>query len=158
MNQPASGPRSRRDIVAGTIFVAIAAAFAAEALTHPIGSALRMGPAFIPLVLAGLLATFGLGVIASGLARPAPRADLPDVPWRAIVLISVAIVIFGAFGRQLGLVPVVFACATVIALSSARNGILAALLIGALLSGLTFVVFKLGLGISLPTFGPLFTR
>ena len=147
--------RSPRDVAAGAIVLVIAAAFAWDATTYDMGQLIRMGAGFIPLALAIMLGALAVGV---ALARSDPGGhDLArPVPWRGIVLVSFALILFGAYGRSLGLVPVVFLASFVTALGSRRNSILAALSIAAALSGLCFVVFKLALGIALPSVGPAF--
>ncbi len=65
--------------------------------------------------------------------------------------------IFGEFGSLLGLVPVVFIGTAIVALASAKNSIVSSLTIAVCMSALCWLVFKVGLGITLPTFGPLLT-
>ncbi|WP_102961230.1 tripartite tricarboxylate transporter TctB family protein [Mangrovicella endophytica] len=144
-----------RDVLAGLIFLAIAIAFGWEATNYELGRALRMGAGFIPLTLSALLGILGAIVVAAGLRREG-ETEVGPVPWRGILLVSIALILFGAYGRSLGLVPVVFLCSAVTALASARNTVLSALAIAAALSALCWLVFKLGLGVSLPTVGPLF--
>ncbi|WP_158873926.1 tripartite tricarboxylate transporter TctB family protein [Antarcticirhabdus aurantiaca] len=148
--------RSRRDVLAGLIFLVIAIAFAWEATHYDMGRTIRMGPGFIPLTLAVLLGVFGAAVAVTGFRNKHDTAEAGPVSWRGIVLVCVSLVIFGAYGRQLGIVPVVFLCVFIVALASVKNTILSALAIAAALSALCWLVFKLGLGMSLPTIGPAF--
>ncbi|KQT56901.1 MULTISPECIES: tripartite tricarboxylate transporter TctB family protein [unclassified Aureimonas] len=154
--QTTSGVTSRRDVFAGLIFVAFAAGFGWEASNYDMGRAIRMGPGFIPMTLAILLAVFGLMIIVSGLKKD-ERIERTPVPWKGIVLILAALVIFGEFGSLLGLVPVVFVGTAIVALASAKNSVVSALTIAASMAALCWLVFKVGLGITLPTFGPLLT-
>jgi hypothetical protein len=147
--------RSRRDIIAGAIFIAIAAGFAIEGLNYPLGTPLRMGPGFMPVFLAGILAVLGLVTLVMGLRRSEMIVPTP-VAWRGMALIVAALIIFGAFARQLGLVPAVFICAFLTALASRNNNIVSALLIAAAMSALCWLIFEVGLGVTLPTFGTLF--
>lgn len=147
--------RSYRDITAGLIFLALAIAFGWESTNYEMGRAIRMGPGFIPLALAVMLGALGLAVALTGLRQHGEGEGGP-IPWRGIALLGVALIIFGAFGRSLGLVPVVFICSFVTALASIRNTLASALGISATLAVLCWVVFKLGLGISLSTIGPVF--
>ena len=147
--------RSRRDLVAGAIFLGIAAAFAWEATSYDMGRLIRMGPGFIPLVLAIMLGALGIGVMLVRSDPDAHESGRP-IPWRGIALVSFALILFGAYGRMLGLVPVVFLATLVTALASRRNSILAAFGIAVALSALCYVIFKLGLGVVLPTIGPVF--
>ena len=57
------------DLVAGGIFVALGLAFAIGARSYELGTAFRMGPGYVPLVLGGLLALLGLAVIGNGVLR-----------------------------------------------------------------------------------------
>ena len=147
--------RSRRDLVAGEIFLVIAAAFAWEATSYDMGRLIRMGPGFIPLVLALMLGALAMAVMLVK-TDPTEHETGRPIPWRAIALVSFALILFGAYGRMLGLVPVVFLATLVTALASRRNSILAAFAIAVTLSALCYVIFKLGLGIALPTIGPVF--
>ncbi len=147
--------RSHRNAIVGAIFIAIALAFGWEATNYQLGTALRMGPGFIPLTLAVILALLGLGVLIPGL-RSADRIVPSAIPWRGMALVVAALVIFGEFGQALGLVPVVLVCTFIVALASTRNSPASAALIAVSMSALCWLVFKIGLGITLPTFGSLF--
>ncbi|KQT87996.1 tripartite tricarboxylate transporter TctB family protein [Aurantimonas sp. Leaf443] len=150
------GVRSRRDMIAGAIFILVALAFGLEASRYQIGTAFRMGPGFWPLVLAVFLALFGGLVLLSGL-KSHERIEPTPIPWKGIGLVCLAILIFGEFGRVLGLLPTVFLCTAIVSLASVHNRIVDALMIALAMSVLCWLVFKLGLGITLPSFGPLFS-
>src|SRR5688572_17614451 len=98
---------NRQDLITGAIFVAIGAFFGVSTLVErPIGSAIRMGPGFFPIVVSGLLFLVGAVVIIRGF-RPAEIMAGP-IPWRAIAILVPMPVLFGATIRGLGLVPTVF--------------------------------------------------
>ncbi|KLK90685.1 hypothetical protein AA309_24360 [Microvirga vignae] len=147
--------RSRRDVIAGAIFLVIAAAFAWQATSYDMGRMIRMGPGFIPIVLAIMLGALAIGVMLVR-SDPGEHETGRPIPWRGIALVSFALILFGAYGRVLGLVPVVFLATLVTALASRRNSIIAAFGIAVALSALCYVIFKLGLGVVLPTIGPVF--
>ena len=90
-----------KDLAAGAVFAAIGLAFMAGALTLDIGSAFKMGPGYFPLVLSGLLVLLGFIVMAKSVNMPSE--SIGTVPWRGLVLILAAPVIFGATARSLGL-------------------------------------------------------
>lgn len=148
--------RSRHDVIAGGIFIAIAAFFAAEGWRYDFGSAIQMGPGFFPVVLAGLLALFGLFVMVGGF-RKEPDVSGGPVPWRGMILICAALALFAAGARTLGLVPLVFFCTVLTALASPKNSPLSACVMGVVMAALCYAVFKVGLAVSLPTFGPIFS-
>ena len=155
--EQAGATRSLRDIFAGAIFLAIAIAFGVEGARYDFGSGIQAGPGFFPLILSALTAILGVLTIAVGLRRKSD--DAPEVvPWRAIVLISLSLAVFAAGARLLGLVPVVFLCTFMAAMASTKNSLLSALATAAVMSLLCYLVFSVGLKISLPTFGTVFLR
>jgi hypothetical protein len=144
---------STRELVAGGIFVAAGAYFALESLNYKLGTAFRMGPGYIPLLLGSVLALLGVGIAASGWQKPAGDKLLP-VPWRGLVLVLATIGFFGATIRGLGFVPVAFISAFAMALASRFNSPLFAALLAVALTVLCTLIFKIGLGLGVPMFGP----
>jgi hypothetical protein len=149
------GKRAVTDILAGLIFVAFGLAFATTSLRYELGTPLRMGPGYFPLALGGILVVLGLLIVGKGfVSSPGAEGRLGSVPWRALVLIVVAVLFFGLTIRGLGLVPATAVTALLTALASYRTGILAALAIAAGLTVLCVLVFVLALQLRLPLFGP----
>lgn len=147
--------KSWRDVAAGSIFLVIGAAFAVGAMNYQLGTPLRMGPGFMPLLLAVLLVALGLVVIVTGMNKT-QAAQSDPVAWRGIGLVVASLAVFGLFARPLGLMPIVFLCTFLTALASRSNTVLSASAIALAMSALCYLIFKTGLGIALPTFGPLF--
>jgi len=143
-----------KDILSGLIFLGIGAAFGYAATGYPLGTALRMGPGYFPLVLAGALMVLGVAIVAKGITAAAAEGGIGRVPWRAIILILGALVFFGARIRGIGLGPAVFGTALMSALGSRQNGPVASLAIAAAMTILCVLVFHYGLGISVPVVGP----
>lgn len=140
-----------RDMAAGAVFVAIGLAFLAGALTLDIGTAFKMGPGYFPLVLSGLMVLLGAVVMAKSVNMPAEV--IGTVPWRGLVLILAAPVIFGATVRGLGLLVALPLAIVAAASASRRTSFVTAI---ALVAGLTFfciLVFSYGLGLPLPLLG-----
>ena len=141
-----------QDIGAGVIFIAIGLLFGAGALHLELGSALRMGPGYFPLVLAGLLVALGLAIVLYGLGHSAP--DRLTVPWRGLVLILAAPVVFGLTVRGLGLAPSLALVALISAFASNRMSVALAVALSLGLTAFCVVVFSFGLGLPLRLFGP----
>lgn len=144
---------SLRELLAGGIFVLAGAYFALEALSYEVGTAFRMGPGFMPLLLGAVLAMLGIGVAASGWQKPDTEKPLPP-SWRGIALIIGVVIFFGATIRGLGFVPVVFIGAFAAAMASRLNSPLFAALLAAGLTVLCTAIFVIGLGMTVPWFGP----
>lgn len=144
---------SKNDAAAGALFVAFGGYFVLEAMTYEIGSAFRMGPGYMPIVLGGILVALGVLVAAKGIGTPDTEAA-PPWPLRALVLVLGTIIFFAATIRGLGFVPVAFTSALVTALASRKNNWLSALIIAVGLCVLCLVIFVVGLGLIIPWFGP----
>lgn len=95
--------RAPKDFWAGLMFIGFGLFFLFWALSHyQMGTAVRMGPAYFPTVLGGLLAFLGVLVLLESLAmegRPVPK-----FAFRPLVLISAACVVYGYTMKPLGLV------------------------------------------------------
>jgi hypothetical protein len=148
-----NGKRAVTDILAGLIFVAFGLAFTITSLSYELGTPLRMGPGYFPLALGGILVLLGLLIVGKGLIAGAEE-QLGSVPWRALLLIVLAVLFFGLTVRGLGIVPATAVTALLTALASYRTGILAAVAIATGLTVLCVLVFLLALQLRLPMFGP----
>lgn len=155
MSRRLNGKRAVTDILAGLIFVAFGLAFAITSLSYELGTPLRMGPGYFPLVLGGILVFLGLLIVGKGVVSGSSAEErFGSVPWRALFLIVAAVLFFGLTVRGLGLVPATAVTALLTALASYRTGILAAVAIAAGLTVLCVLIFVFALQLRLPLFGP----
>ena len=143
-----------RDSVAGVIFIAIGIGFAIGARNLPFGTALRMGPGYFPLMLAGLLILIGAVIILQAIREQAAALQMHPAPWRGGVLILAAPVIFGATVRGLGLLPAIAEVALVSAFASRRMSLTLAIAITVMLTAFCVLVFSTLLGLPIRLIGP----
>ena len=95
--------KSPKDFWAGLMFIGTGVFFLIWALTHyQMGTAVRMGPAYFPVMLGGLLAFLGLLVLLEGFAMEGPK--VAAFAMRPLILISFACVVYGYLMKPLGLV------------------------------------------------------
>lgn len=95
--------KSPKDFWAGLMFLGFGLFFAIWApIFYQMGSAVRMGPAYFPTVLGGLLAVLGLIVFAGSFAIDGP--PVPAFSYRPLIMISVGCVLYGYLMKPLGLV------------------------------------------------------
>jgi Tripartite tricarboxylate transporter TctB family len=146
--------KALKDVLAGLAFVGFGVAFAIGATSYDIGTPIRMGPGFVPLALGVILAALGVLIIVKGYVA-GEGDEIGEVPWRAIVLITVAIVIFGVTVRPLGLVPSLVAATVLAGLAPQRSGVVLPVAIAAGLTLASVLIFIVGLQLRLPLFGPL---
>ena len=95
--------KSPKDFWAGLMFIGVGLFFAIWAYTHyQMGTAVRMGPAYFPTVLGGLLAVLGTMTLVESFAMEGP--PVPQMLFRPLILISVACVAYGYIMKPAGLV------------------------------------------------------
>ena len=150
-------PHSPKDVLAGLVFVVIGLGFTVVAITYGIGRANQMGPGSFPLVLGLILTGLGAFIAARGLAD-GEEGPIGAVPWRAVVLVVGAVVVFGLTVRSLGLAPSTFLAAFMAALASPRTTLPNAVLIAVGLTVVSVIVFVFALSLRLPLFVSPFGR
>lgn len=93
--------KNGKDFLAGAMFIAIGLAFLLVAQkNYQMGTAVRMGPAYFPSVLGGLLAVLGLIVLVRSFASKISH-PLKLFPFRPKVLVAFLIVgAIGFFGQE----------------------------------------------------------
>ena len=108
--------KNGKDFWAGLMFLGFGLGFMAIALNYPMGSAVRMGPAYFPTVLGGMCAILGgMGFFAESQLKGAPMVEsalaglslflfIGAFGPRSMFLILFAVVIFGYALKPLGLV------------------------------------------------------
>ena len=97
--------RDRKDFNAGIMYVVIGGFFAGFATNYPMGTAVRMGPAYFPTILGALLIFLGLILLFRSFG--ATDAELPTkTHWRPLLCIIGAACLFafliGTAGMEIG--------------------------------------------------------
>lgn len=146
--------RVSKDLLAGLIFIGFGLAFGVGSFNYEIGSAFRMGPGYLPLVLSLIIVALGVIILVQGAAASADESPIGGVPLLGLVLIMGALIFFGLTVRGLGLVPSLFVTAFMSAFASKQTGLVGALLIAAFLTAISILIFVEALGLPLRTFGP----
>ena len=141
------------DVLAGLVFVLVGLGFALGALSYDIGSPVRMGPGFFPLGLGILLTGLGILVIVKGYIA-GEGGQIGEIPWRATILITASIVLFGLTVRGAGLVPSLFASTLLAGFAPRGSGIIVPIAIAAGLTVVSVLIFVVGLQLRLPLLGP----
>jgi Tripartite tricarboxylate transporter TctB family len=94
--------RAPKDFWAGLMFIAFGVGFAWVAQNYQMGTSVRMGPAYFPTVLGGILAVIGLAILIQSLF--ATGGPVGKFYFRPLILIVLATVLFGILLKPLGLV------------------------------------------------------
>jgi hypothetical protein len=145
---------SLKNLLAGLIFVGFGLAFGYAASNYQIGTALRMGPGYFPIILAVIMVVLGAIIVVQSFLSGTDEIPLGQVPWRGLVLLIGALVFFGFTVRGLGLLPSLFVTVFLAGFASRSNGLVGALVLAVGLTTLCMVIFIWALGLPLPLFGP----
>lgn len=152
---------ARKNVLAGLMFIAIAALGLWLSRDYPLGTLRRMSTGFMPQLLCWVLMGLGALVLVQGLVErdTAPAADAPAAQGRenhgAVALVAASLVAFALSIEPLGLVAAVVLL--VLIASFAYRGLKwwETLLTAVVLTALCWAVFILGLGMSVKVFPDL---
>lgn len=144
--------RNPKDVLSGLLFIALGLLFAWQTQDLPMGTAVRMGPGYFPLLLSGLLGLLGLIVLINGLRFP---GEMPSgIAWRAVVIVTGAVVFFGFAVRPLGFLPALGITVFVVSTASRLFSFKTALTSTVVMVIFAWAVFIKGLGLPIPILGP----
>jgi Tripartite tricarboxylate transporter TctB family len=143
---------NKADFAAGVLFILFGAVFGLTALGLEMGTTLRMGPGYFPMVLAVILTGLGAAIVVSAFASVGE--DVGAYAWRGMVFILAAPIFFGLSVRGLGFVPSIFATTLIAALAGLKVRPLHALALAIGVTIFTTLVFSYALGLPFRRFGP----
>jgi len=146
--------RNPKGFLIGLLYILFGSSAILIARDYGMGTGGRMGPAYFPTILGGLLIVIGaISVIRSFIAHGAPIGTLA---FKGLLLVSVSVLIFGILVRGAGLAVSLPLLVIISAYASTRFRWGPTLLIAAGLTIFCSLVFIKGLGIPLPIIGPWF--
>jgi Tripartite tricarboxylate transporter TctB family len=146
--------RNPKDFWTGLIYVFFGATAILVARDYGMGTAVKMGPAYFPTILGGLLV--GIGVISVIRSFIVPGAPIAAFAFKGLSLVSVSALVFGFLVRRAGLAIALPLLVIISAYASTRFRWRPTLLLAAGLTVFCALVFLKGLGIPLPIIGPWF--
>lgn len=144
---------ARRDVLAGLLFVGVAALGLWFSRDYPIGTALRMGTGYVPRLLCWVLLGLGAVILVQGLReaqaeRPLSFADMSA--WRPVIFVTGSLVIFGLSIEQLGLVVSILLLIGVGAVAARELRPIETVVAALVLIVLSWGIFIIGLGLTIP--------
>lgn len=146
--------RNPKDFWSGVIFIAFGLIAVIVGRDYSMGSAARMGPAYFPTILGGLLAVIGaISVIRSMLTQ---GEAIGKIAIKNNVLILAAVVLFGILIRGAGLPIAVIVLVMMSGFASSKFKVLPFLAVAIGLAIFSVLVFVKGLGLPMPILGSWF--
>jgi hypothetical protein len=147
--------KSPKDFWSGLMFIGSGLFFAIWAITHyQMGTAVRMGPAYFPVMLGGLMLVLGLIIFLGSFAIDGPA--VPNFHFRPLILISLGCVLYGYLMKPLGLVGATAALVYVSAFGGHEFNWKEVTILYVILMAFSWLVFVKGLTLPFPVW-PEFT-
>ena len=140
--------RNPRDFWSGVMFVAFGGAGMWLARAFPYGTAARMGPAYFPTLVGGLLAAFGLFIGLRGLA--VDGEGVGRFHFKTLLLILASITLFGLALEPIGLFGAVFILVVLASLGGHEFRLRETVLVSAGLAIGTVLLFVYALKLQIP--------
>jgi drug/metabolite transporter (DMT)-like permease len=143
--------KSQKDFWSGVMFTLVGGAFAWGAQAYSFGSSARPGPGYFPLGLGVLLMLLGVLILVKALTLETSDGEPVGAwHWRPVLVVLGAVVVLGGILPRAGLVV---ALPLLVMLSSAASDEFswrAALLNAVVLTALSYLVFVVGLKLTIP--------
>ena len=146
--------RNAKDFWTGLIYVFFGSSAILIGREYGMGTAIKMGPAYFPTILGGLLV--GIGAISVIRSFIIPGTPIAAFAFKGLTLVTVSALVFGFLVRGAGLAVALPLLVIISAYASTRFRWRPTLLIAAGLTVFCALVFLKGLGIPLPIIGPWF--
>lgn len=146
--------RNMKDFWTGLIYVAFGTTAMIISRDYPMGTAFKMGPAYFPTILSGLLIL--IGVIALFRSFLKPGSPFGVFALKGLVLIVSSIVLFGFIVRGAGLIIALPVLVIISSYASTQFHWKHSLALAAGLTIFCIFVFLKGLGVPLPMLGSWF--
>ena len=139
-----------KDFWAGLMLIAVGTLAVVLARDYPLGTVLRMGPGYFPIILGGVLVLFGIYVLAKGLRS----VDKIEVGWsaRALIVLPLSLALFGFLMDRAGFVPALVVLIFGSAAAGSEFKLVEIVALTVVLTALSVAVFVWGLGLPYPLF------
>lgn len=146
--------RNAKDFWTGLIYILVGSAALVISRDYEMGTAVKMGPAYFPTILSGLL--MGIGVISVLRSFFKSGTPIGAIAWKGVFLIAAATILFGMIVRGAGVVIALPLLVIISASASARFSFKTSLIEAAAITAFCILVFIQGLGVPLPILGSWF--
>lgn len=142
--------RDAKDFWSGVMFGVFGLFFMVFAQQYDMGTAARMGPAFFPSVLGGLMLVLGVLIVFQAMGKPdTEHGRLDTFHFKPLLLVLGAVFAFGLLLRPMGLIVALTVLVVVSSMGSPEFRLRDALLLTVGLTILVIVVFVWGLSMTI---------
>jgi hypothetical protein len=142
--------KNEKDFWSGVMFIAFGAVFAGLAQLYDMGTAQRMGPAYFPTILGGLLVVLGAIVLLQGLGKEVADGKVDKFHFGPVAWILGSVVAFALLLRPAGLIVALAALVGISSRASHEFGLWTTVFLTIGMCVLVLIVFIYGLGLTMP--------
>lgn len=136
-----------KDFLAGLMFIAFGLTALYFGRNLAIGTAVRMGPGYVPQALSYILLCLGGIVSVTALVSGSEPVEAPK--WKPITLVTIGIVCFALLFERAGMLPALVALVGISSLANEDFKLVEVIGNMVVLTILCVIVFKLGLGMNI---------
>lgn len=136
-----------KDFLAGVMFIAFGLAALWFGRNLAVGTSVRMGPGYVPHMLAYIMMVLGLIVSVFALYSGGEAVEAPK--WRPITLVTVGIVVFALMFERFGMFPSLVALVLISSLGGDEFKLWEVAANIVVLTFLCVIVFKVGLSMNI---------
>ncbi len=143
--------KNQQDFYSGLMFVAVGLLFAYRSTEYAMGSSMKPGPGYFPMMISVVLAILGGVVLFKSLTIEAQDgAPVGAFAWRPLLVIVAAITVFGFALPRLGLIATVPLLVMLVSAAADTYRLRSVLLTCVVLTTFSWLVFVLGLKLTIP--------
>jgi hypothetical protein len=143
--------KSQRDFWSGLMFLVVGIVFAVGATNYSMGVSARPGPGYFPLMLSVIMAILGAVVLFKSLTiETADGEPVGSIAWRPLIVIVVAIAVFGVALPRLGLIVTVPILIVITSLAGDEFKWRGVLINSLVLTFFSWLIFVYGLKLTIP--------
>ena len=144
---------ARKNVLASALFMGVAILALWISRDYPIGTAFRMGTGYVPRLLCWILLGLGAVVLLQGLREVRSESGAAAggiTAWRPVVFVTLSLTIFGLAIERLWLVVSIFLLVALGAVAARDLRPVETLAAAVVLIVLSWAIFILGLGLTIP--------
>ena len=136
-----------KDFLSGVMFIAFGLAALWFGRNLALGTSVRMGPGYVPHMLAYILMVLGLIISAFALYGGGELVEAPK--WRPITMVTIGIVVFALLFETTGMFPSLVALVLIASLGGDEFKLWEVIVNIIVLTILCVIVFKVGLSMNI---------
>jgi hypothetical protein len=136
-----------KDFLSGLMFIAFGVAALYFGRHLAVGTAVRMGPGFVPRALSYILLGLGGIICVIALVSGSEAVEVPK--WKPITLVTIGIICFALLFERAGMLPALVALVLIASLGGQEFKLTEVLGNMVVLTILCIIVFKIGLGMNI---------